>query len=60
MTIVHITLGDYKTDNLSPVINDNMNLESEEPAQRTLSLCGSTIKHPVLMLPFDMAELSTW
>jgi hypothetical protein len=34
-----------------------MEFETEEPARRTFTFSGNTVKYTVLMFPFDMADI---
>ena len=59
LPVIYVAWGELPLDNLSPVIDDKMELEAIEPAHGALSLCRPAPYGPVLPLTLDVAG-SQW
>lgn len=57
--VIYVAWGELPLDNLSPIIDDKMELEAIEPAHRTLSLCRPAPHGLVLPLTLDVTG-SQW
>jgi len=57
LAVVHIALCNEEIDDLSPFIDDDMELEPKEPSHAAPALFRYSFEYPVLFFPFGMAYL---
>lgn len=57
LPIVHIALCYKEVDYLAPLVDHDVQLETEEPAHSAPALCGDPPEHLVLPFPFIVAGL---
>jgi hypothetical protein len=57
LAVVNIALGNEEIDDLSPFVDDDMELEPKKPSHAAPALFRYSLEYPVLFFPFAMTYL---